>query len=394
MADPDPHVRRPQRPRASARRTGRIGRPPEGDETRIGTQTTSVVRPPLSWPKRIGIVAAIVAIGGTVVLAGGILSGNHGPAGSGSPRPSVSSVPGHSSQLSDGTAVPDAAPVITAPDAAVTKVASWTAVITIPTLSVPRQDLHLRIYRNGKQVREVAVGKGATMTVRNIPLRRGDNSITAAFVGPGGAGPTSTAVTITLDQVAPGLRVSAPADGDVINNPSAEVRGITEAGVAVKVSNASNSAKSEVTAAADGSFQTTIELGPGGNRLTISVVDAVGNTATSSRTVVHGTGKADAQLTLSRDRFRLRRLPATFDVDLLVFDSNGQAVDGVAVTFSVSAPGQPTSTNETTTDHGTASWLGITLARDSTEVGTGFVTASVTLTDGVTLRKTAPFEVK
>ncbi len=352
-----------------------------------------MIRGPLSWPKRVGILLALAAIGGTVVLAGGVLT-NHTPASSGSPHSGASGLPAHSNQPSGGTAVPDAAPVITPPDPAITKVATWTAEITIPTLSVGRQELHLQIYRNGKQVRDVAVRKGATMTVRNIPLRRGENTFTAAFVGPGGAGPVSTAVTITLDQVAPGLRVSAPADGDVINSPSAEVRGITEAGVAVTVRNASNSAKSEVTAATDGSFQTIIELGPGGNNLTISVVDKVGNTATSSRTVVHGTGKADAQLTLSKDGFRLRRLPATFDVDLLVFDANGQAVDGVAVTFSLSPPGQPTSTYEATTDHGAASWLGITLARDSTEVGTGFVTASITLPDGFVLRKTAPFEVR
>ena len=53
MADPDPHDRRPQRPRASARRTGRIGRPLDTDETRVGTQTRAVVRPPLSLTRRI-----------------------------------------------------------------------------------------------------------------------------------------------------------------------------------------------------------------------------------------------------------------------------------------------------------------------------------------------------
>ena len=222
--------------------------------------------------------------------------------------------------------MPDVAPVITPPDAAVTKVASWTAEITIPTLSVPRQDLHLRIYRDGKQLRDVAVRKGSTMTVKIIPLKRGENSITAAFVGPGDVGPVSAAVAITLDQVAPSLRVSAPAEGAVINSPSAEVRGITEPGVPVTVLNTSNSAKAAVTAAADGTFQTTIELGPGKNDLTVTVADGVGNTTTNTRSVVHGTGKADVQLTISQDKFRLRRLPATFDADVLVFDADGLAV--------------------------------------------------------------------
>ena len=69
-----------------------------------------------------------------------------------------------------------------------TKVASWTAEITIPTLSVRRQDLRLRVYRNGKQVLDLPVRKGSTMTVTNIPLKGGENSITAAFVGPGASG--------------------------------------------------------------------------------------------------------------------------------------------------------------------------------------------------------------
>jgi hypothetical protein len=393
MADPDPHARRPQRPRASARRTGRLGRPVDTEETRVGTQTLAVVRAPLSWPKRIGILVALVAIGGTVILAGGALT-SHAPTGSGSPRPGTSGSPAHSSQSIDGTAVPDVAPVIIPPDAAVTKVASWTAQVTIPQLSLPRQDLRLRIYRDGKQIRDVAVRKGSTMTVRNIPLKRGANSITAAFVGPGGVGPVSAAVAITLDQVAPSLRVTAPAEGAVINSPSAEVRGTTEPGVPVTVLNASNSAKSELTAAADGTFDTTIELGPGKNEISIAVADAVGNTTTNKRSVVHGTGKADVQLTISQDKFRLRRLPASFDADVLVYDADGAAVDGAAVTFSLSAPGQPTSRYDATTDHGTASWLGITLTRDSTEAGTGFVTVMVTLADRTVLRDNVPFEVK
>jgi hypothetical protein len=232
------------------------------------------------------------------------------------------------------------------------------------------------------------------MTVRNIPLKGGENSITAAFVGPGGIGPASAPVTITLDQVAPSLRVSAPLEGAVINSPSAEVRGITEPGVPVTVVNTSNSTKAAVTAAADGGFQTTIELGPGKNDLTITVADAVGNTSSNSRSVVHGTGKADVQLTISKDTFRLGRLPATFDADVLVFDADGAAVDGAAVVFSLSPPGQPASTYNATTDQGTATWLGITLARDSTEVGTGLVTASVTLSDRTVLRASVPFEVK
>lgn len=363
------------------------------EETRVGTQTRTVVRSPLSWPKRIGIVVALFAIGGTVVLAGGALT-NHAPGSSGSPHPGGSNLPRHSTGPSGGVSAPDAAPVIAPPSAAVTNLTSWTAAITVPTLAVPRAGLRLRIYRNGRQILDVPLRKGSTVAVRNIPLLRGQNSITAAFVGPGGVGPISAAVAITRDAVAPAIRITAPAAGAVVNSPSVEIVGITEAGAAVTVLNASNNARAMVTAAADGSFQAAVRLAAGTNALTISAVDGVGNTATIARSVVLGTARADAQLTLSQDRFRLQRLPASFDVHLLVFDAGGHAVDGLQVTFSLSPPGQATSTSEATTDHGSACWLGITLARDSTEAGTGFVTSLVTLPDGTVLRNTVHFQVR
>jgi hypothetical protein len=393
MADPYPRSSRPLKPRASARRKGRPDRATGQDDTRAGTQTQAVTRPPLPRRTRIGIVIALMAIGGTVVLAGGALT-NQAPLSSGSPHPVASGQPGRSTRPSNGTSVPDAAPLIGAPNAAVTKVTSWTARITIPKLSIRRHDLRLRIYLNGKQIRDLAIRTGSTMTVRNIALRRGENTITAAVAGPGGVGPISLPVTITVDRVAPGIKVGAPADGAVINSPSAEVRGITEAHAAVTVSNASNHARSTATAAADGTFQTTIELGPGRNNLTITAVDIAGNAARSTRTVVRGTGRADAQLTLSRDAFKLRRLPASLDVHLTVSDSDGVAADGVRVTFSLSPPGQPTSTYQTNTQHGSASWLGITLTRDAIEAGTGFVTALVTLADGTVLRDTIHFDIR
>jgi hypothetical protein len=396
MADPYPRARRSPRPKASTRRigrSGRSGRSTDVEETRSGARTEAVNRPPLSLRKRVGIVVALFAIGGTVIIAGGALT-NRAPLSSGSPHPRSSSLAGQSGRPSGGSSVPDVAPVIRAPKTATTRLASWTAQITIPDLEVRRRDLRLRIYRNGTQVREVAVRRGSAVSVSNIALRRGVNRITAAFAGPGGVGPASAPVEITLDRVAPGIRITAPGNGAVISGPSVEVRGITEANAAVRVLNAAENASARVTAAADGSFRTTITLGRGTNLLTVTARDGAGNAATTSRTVVHGTGRADARLTLSRNVVRLRGLPVSLNVHLLVYDADGHPADGDPVTFSISPPGLPTSTYQTTTDHGSASWLGVTLARDSTEAGTGFVTALVTLGDGTVLRSTVHFVVR
>ena len=77
----------------------------------------------------------------------------------------------------------------------------------------------------------------------------------------------------------------------------------------------------------------------------------------------------------------------------MVIDANGLAVDGAPVTFSLSPPGQPTSTYAATTEAGRASWIGVTLS-EGLQAGNGFVTARVTLADGSTIQKTAPFAVK
>lgn len=394
MADTPSSPRRPGQPMASGHRVGRPGsfRSSRDDET--GTvQTQRVQR--VSWPRRIGILAAVCALGGTVVFASGIL-GPHGtshpsasPRGS-QPIASGSGAPG-SSHAPAG--VPVVAPVVAAPSAPVTRAATWTATVSIPDLGISRRGVRLDVYRNGKQVMAVALPKGSSMTVK-IALRRGQNKVVAAFAGPGGEGPRSTPVSITLDDIAPRITIGSPANGANVPGASVSLEGTSEAGATITVSNTSNQTKASATAAADGSFSVTVALAQGTNQLSIAAVDAVGNSAHATWSVVRSTTQAAVKLSLTQSTFRLRNLPQTFDVHLSVTDASGAAVDGAPVTFSFSPPGQPTSTYQATTSAGRASWLGVVLPKDGTTAGSGLVTAQVTLPDGSTAQVHVSFTVK
>jgi hypothetical protein len=240
----------------------------------------------------------------------------------------------------------------------------------------------------------VRVPAGAGMTVRGIPLRSGKNTITAAFVGPSGEGPRSTPILITLDNTRPTLSVKAPAQKATVTGPTVTVRGTTEAGATVTVAIAATSWSTVLTAGRNGRFAAVVDLASGSNQLTITSADAAGNATTATRTVVRSSGGAAAQLTLTPDTFRLRDLPQELNVLVTVVDVRGRPVDGAPVTFSLSPPGQPTSTYQATCTGGLATWSGVTLQRDGAIAGAGFVTARVTLADGTIVQTSAPFTIR
>ena len=76
-----------------------------------------------------------------------------------------------------------------------------------------------------------------------------------------------------------------------------------------------------------------------------------------------------------------------------VADVGGKRVPGATVTFSLSPPGQPTSTYTTETNsNGVATWR-ITLPKAGTIKGAGLATVAVTLTDGRTVSGSSAFEI-
>lgn len=381
-------ARGPNRPMASGRKAARVR---TGHPNADPGPTLERVRPHIPWTRRIGIVIALLALGGTVVLAGGFgrkdapsSSGARSATPSGAAQPATDAVRGPK---------PKTAPVLATPLNPITSKRIWNARVTITATGIARASLTLRVFRNDRAVMDVPVRRGTSMSVPNIPLKTGINQIAAVFVSPAGEGPRSNTVTLTVDDVGPQIDVTQPSDHAVINAPSVTLTAGTEPKAAVVITNAANKNRQTATAAADGQFSLIVPLVLGLNALDITATDALGNVGRLRLSVTRGTGVADAQLVLSKSVFRLRQIPTAFDVTLLVMDANGAPVEGATVTFSLSPPGLPTSTYQATTTAGHAGWKGATLS-DGLQAGDGFVTARVTLADGSTLQRTAAFTVR
>ena len=387
MSEP---ARGPHQPMASGRRPA-SSRPPSvlgGTATELAT-----VQPRIPWTRRIGIVIALVALGGTVVLAGGFGHGADKPPASSSSHPTATGASTPRASAVALGAIPKTAPALAEPSSTVTAKKTWTAQVTLTATGIARANLKLRIYRDDQAIMDVAVRRSATMSVRNIPLKRGSNAFTAVFVSPGGEGPRSNVVTLTLDDVVPRISLTQPQNHAVIDAASVTLTGQTEAAATLIARNLTHQDTATTTAGADGRFSLAVTLLAGANDLQITATDAAGNVGQTQLTVTRGSGGASAHLTLSATTFHLAQLPATFDVTYTVTDANGLGVDGATVTFSLSPPGVPTSTFQATTQSGRASWPGVTLS-GGIQAGDGLVTARVTLPGGPTLQRTATFVVR
>jgi hypothetical protein len=152
----------------------------------------------------------------------------------------------------------------------------------------------------------------------------------------------------------------------------------------------------KVVALADGAgrFDARIGLKRGRNTIKVVVSDAAGNENPQQVVVVRGNGKAEARLSLSRQRIRRSSLPRTLDATVTVLDAEGRPIKGARVDFAFGPPGsQPERVKEKTTGKlGVATWSGIRVTEDAT-VGDGVVSVLVTLPDGKVLRDAAEFKV-
>jgi hypothetical protein len=335
--------------------------------------------------RRVGVIAVLVALGGAIVLAAGI-GGGSGPTASPTDRPRAGGSP-RPSLASPLPSPPAVAPVIATPDVALIAQRVWTASVTIPDTGVPPRTLDLVVYRNGKAVVTQHLRNGKQVSVKNIPLKRGVNKISAALANAGGAGPQSNSVSVTVDDQAPAITVKAPHPGDVLNAASVTVRGSTDDPASpVTVRNSQTGQVVKVTPDSDGSFTADIGLALGPDNVVVSSADALGNRSSTTLGLTRGDGAAHAMLQVTPGSLLIKDLPGKLDIRVSVDDGNGRPVDGAAVTFSVSQPGITTATYDTTTKNGVAELPSVPLARDGAVAGSGFVTVLVTLPDGTIAR--------
>jgi hypothetical protein len=293
------------------------------------------------------------------------------------------------------------APVIAGENTVFTNDKNWTAHVTLVSTEVPREELTLRVLRNGDQVRDVDLGRGKQMNVPDIGLKPGDNAITVAYVWNDAQGPESNAVTVTRDSAAPSVEVVSPIDGSTTSSGQVTVAGRAETGSTVRIKNATVGSVANAETDTDGSFSASMVLVNGDNKLTVTATDTAGNVTTETRTITRDPKASDIQMELSHNvcvagekcaSLKLRNLPVTFDISATLTNGTGTGDDGAPVTFSLSPPGVPTSTYQATIQSEQATWAPQVPA--SASVGGGFATAKVVLPNGKVVTGTALFEVR
>lgn len=281
-------------------------------------------------------------------------------------------------------------PTLKGPATNFTRDRDWQVTILIPAELPDRRQTRLALYRGDELVTDTPVRRAAAQTLEAIPLRRGENRLTAAFRGPFGEGPRSPELVVIRDDVAPEVTVSDPLPGKEIVTEQVTISGQTEPGAQVTVANAATEISSPAEVSDDGSFRALIDLASGSNDLSLQATDAAGNIASAQLTLIRGEVTSPVRLILSQTAFLLARLPGSISLRVMVVDSAGTPVDGAAVVFSLSPPGLPTTTYSTVTVRGMASWLDVSMPRAGATAGEGFATARVTLSDGSVVDVTRP----
>jgi len=288
------------------------------------------------------------------------------------------------------------APSIVGPRSAVTRQSSVT--LTVELIEDPEGRASVRLYRAERVIAEARVRGDSAVELRDVPLKRGRNIIAATVVSAKGESARSADIVVDRDDAPPELAIGEPAAGSVINAPSVVVRGVSEPAAAVTVTGITRGQVSPVTVPAtvaqDGSFEAMVELAVGPNRLSLRATDGAGNETVASLLLIGGDGRPEARLGLTSSLFYIRRLPQTVSLSVRVVDADGTAIATAPVVFSLSPPGQPTSTYRTTVAHGVATWPDVSLPQDGAQPGEGFATAQVTLPDGSILRAVASFEFR
>jgi len=314
----------------------------------------------------------------------------------GSPRSPASSLSPAASPDGTDKATTVASPMLPVPTlegaaTSFTRDRDWQVTILIPAGLPDRRQTRLALYRDDELVADAPIRREAEQTLEAIPLRRGENRLTATFRGPFGEGPRSPELIVIRDDVAPEVTVSDPPPGKEIVTEQVTISGRTEPGAQLMVANAATERSTPAEVSADGSFGALIDLASGSNDLSLQATDAAGNIASAQLTLIRGEVTTPARLILSQTAFAITRLPGSISLRVLVVDSAGAPVDGAAVVFSLSPPGLPTTTYSTVTVRGTASWLDVSMPRGGATAGEGFATARVTLPDGSVVDVTRPF---
>ena len=252
--------------------------------------------------------------------------------------PAADSTPAAQAAVTDGR-LPSAQPQITAPkDGWVIGEWYFDVEVTVPDEPLPRRLLSLVVLRAGEEVKSLSRPQSGSVTVTDVPLLEGSNTLTAALRGPGGLGPESDPVTVTQDRDAPVLDVTAPKDGASTFESEVVLSGTSEAGATVMVANPAKGWDTSLVVGPSGSFEMIVPLALGKNRITASSTDSAGMERRDAITVQRKDGRPVVTISAPK-RVPRADLPRDIRIVVDVKDVDGKKIEGATVSYSLGGPG-------------------------------------------------------
>jgi len=208
---------------------------------------------PARWGGVALVIAAIVA---AIMLA--MVSPSQ-------PTPAPGSAPVEPSPTPEPTQVsgqvPVAQPEIVSPISGKTAELDFPAEVRLPDDDVPRKLLRLYILHGDDIVGELDRPKtGETVVVPSVRVDEGPNELVAVLDGPGGWGPLSEPVLLTVDRDAPELAVTSPKNKSGTYEDTVIVEGTSQVGAKVRIHNLTNGHKATETVGNSGTFDIAIRL--------------------------------------------------------------------------------------------------------------------------------------
>jgi len=281
--------------------------------------------------------------------------------------------------------LPDA-PAIVAPVESATNRATVDVTVNVPIAVTGKEGYTVRIYVTLQDAEPVIllerpIAATAVQVIPAVPLSPGRNDLQAAIYGPSGEGDRSQVATWILDTSKPKVSVISPKNNAKVAKSPVKVKGKSQAGAEIRLQNANNGAIASSKAGSDGLWDATIEVGDGGNAITVTATDPAGNQNTMTLNLRKGSGKLTAVLTGTAYRFKASKLPKKVTFTVAVTDPGGHRLKGAVALFTISVPGiQAIVSSEITTNaNGIASFT--TSIPSGAMKGSGLATVLVTTTN-------------
>ncbi len=346
--------------------------------------------PDISPARWAGVGLVIAALLGAVVLA--VVS------------PSVPSSVGSTVAVPDGPSptpvasgpidarLPVARPEISDP-ASGALVGDWEIEVgvTVPQDELRPKELSLVILSGEEEIGRLAKPKlGGSNMVTGVRLTEGFHELTAALEGPGGLGPRSEPVDVTMDRDAPKLEFTAPANKSTTFEDTVEVAGTSEVGAEVRLTNTTADwASPAFVVGPDGDFVWTVPLAKGRNEIAARSKNQAGRTQDDSIVVVRKDGKPKIKINAPKT-LKGGSLPKTIEIVVDVGDTGGDAMAGAEVSYHLQGVGWPTETSESeTNDDGRSSWKVVVKP-----VAGDYVSLAVSVTSPYGQTRTAKRQIK